>query len=290
MRGFGSVRWAQGRAWSGGRLMTDDERVSWRDRGALFDRAPDDYADARPGYPEQLFQLLVDRCGLAQGTIVLEVGAGAGQATLPVLGVGARMTVVEPGRALAELVAARTAGMDVQIMNDTFENADLPQQSYDIVAAATAFHWVDPGVGYRKCASVLRTGGWLALWWNVYGDDDRPDPFEDELRVILSSKAPHLVGEGNAALLYALDADARIGEITETGAFGLVEQHIIRWDGHHSAQDLRQMFATFSPWLNLPDDLREELLDDVAALARDRFSGAVVRPYQTVAYLAQRLR
>jgi len=48
------------------------------------------------------------------------------------------------------------------------------------------------------------------------------------------------------------------------------------------------MFTTFSPWLALPDGLREELLDDVATLARNQFGGLVVRPYQTVAYLAQR--
>ena len=184
--------------------MADNPSGSWRDRGALFDTAPDDYADGRPGYPDRLFQLLMKRCGLTEGTAVLEVGAGAGQATLPLLRIGARMTLVEPGRALAEVVAERTAGMDARIVTDTFEDADLSSESYDIVASATAFHWVDPDVGYRKCASLLRVGGWLALWWNVYGDDDRPDPFEDALRPILQTKAPQLVSEGGTAVSYAL--------------------------------------------------------------------------------------
>jgi SAM-dependent methyltransferase len=270
--------------------MAEDAGPSWRDRGALFDLAPDDYADGRPGYPDRLFQLLAERCGLTDGVSVLEVGAGAGQASLPILSAGARMTLVEPGRALAERVAQRTVGMDVRIVAETFEHADLPLDEYDIVAAATAFHWVNPDVGYAKCASLLRTGGWLALWWNVYGDDDRADPFHDALLPILEAKAPQLVGEGDAAVSYALDARARIAEITKTGSFGSVEQHLIRWDGHHRPDELRQMFATFSPWLALPDDVREELLDDVATVARDRFSGVVVRPYQTVVYLAQRIR
>jgi hypothetical protein len=136
---------------------------------------------------------------------------------------------------------------------------------------------------------VLRAGGWLALWWNVFGDDARPDAFHDALVPILEAKAPHLVAEGAAAMSYAFDAHARIDEITRTESFGPVEQHVIAWEGRHGPEDLRRMFATFSPWLALPADVREDLLDDVASLARDRFSGLVVRPYRTVLYLAQRL-
>jgi SAM-dependent methyltransferase len=270
--------------------MADAAAPSWRERGALFDRASDEYADGRPGYPDRLLELLRERCGLGAGTSVLEVGAGAGQASLAILRAGARMTLVEPGRALADQLARRTDGMDARIIVDAFESADLPLGAFDIVAAATAFHWVDPDVGYPKCASVLRKGGWLALWWNVFGDDDRPDPFHDALVPILEAKAPQLVGEGGAATSYAFDAEARIDEITRTDAFGPVEQHVIAWEGRHGPEELRRMFATFSPWIALPDDVREELLDDVEALARDRFSGFVVRPYQTVLYLAQRVR
>jgi SAM-dependent methyltransferase len=269
--------------------MVEDAVSNWRDRGALFDVASDDYTDGRPGYPDELFQILVVRCGLGQGTSVLEVGPGTGQASLPILRTGARMTLVDPGRALAERLVRRTVGMDVRIIVDTFEDAELPRDAFDIVVSATAFHWVNPDVGYRKCASVLREGGWLALWWNVYGDDDRPDPFHDALQAVLEAKAPHLVGEGGAAMSYALDDRARTAEIRHTASFGSVDQHVIRWEGHHQPEDLRRMFATFSPWLALRDDVRHDLLDDVSTLARDQFSGLVIRPYQTVLYLAQRL-
>src|SRR5262249_3008007 len=146
-------------------FMTDDDSARWRDRGALFDFAPDDYVEARPGYPHELFELLAIRCGLAEGATVLEVGAGGGQATLPLLSAGARVTVVEPGRALGERLAERTAGMGVRIVAEKFEDADLRPGAFDILVSATAFHWVDPAIGYGKCASLLRTGGWLALWW-----------------------------------------------------------------------------------------------------------------------------
>jgi SAM-dependent methyltransferase len=34
---------------------------------------------------------------------------------------------------------------------------------FDLIVSATAFHWVDPGVGLAKAARLLRPGGWLAL-------------------------------------------------------------------------------------------------------------------------------
>lgn len=35
--------------------------------------------------------------------------------------------------------------------------------SFDLIVSATAFHWVDPEIKYRKSARLLRPGGWLAL-------------------------------------------------------------------------------------------------------------------------------
>lgn len=87
--------------------MLESER---RCLGGTFDRAATAYREARPGYPPELFALLVDRCGLGSGSAVLEIGAGTGQATIPMLNLGARVTAIEPGAALVRELLARTAG------------------------------------------------------------------------------------------------------------------------------------------------------------------------------------
>ena len=47
----------------------------------VFGRDPALYDRARPGYPERVFEILRDRCGLRPGTAVLEIGPGPGTAT-----------------------------------------------------------------------------------------------------------------------------------------------------------------------------------------------------------------
>jgi hypothetical protein len=68
-----------------------------------------------------------------------------------------------------------------------------------------------------------------------------------------------LVGTGVPA--YALDVDARVFEIESSGRFGPVRHELISWTGRHGVEELRAMFASFSPWLALPTEQRRLALD-----------------------------
>jgi acetyl esterase/lipase/SAM-dependent methyltransferase len=257
-----------------------------RELAASFDRAAAGY-DARPGYPERVYELLTEHGALRPGTRVLEIGPGVGQATLPLVDRGASVVAVEPGRALAGRLRERVPGDALEILVADFESVAAGEAEFDLVVAATSFHWIDPVAGVAKAASVLRDGGWLALWWNVWGDDARPDPVHEALVPILRAKAPHMVGDDMSATAFLRDIEARVDEIGRSGAFAPVTVELIRWEGQHDPDGLRRMFATFGAWISLPDSLREELLDDVQQLARG-LGGVVRRPYQTVVYLARR--
>ena len=55
----------------------------------LFGNDPTTYAQARPDYPEALYDRLVTRCGLRPGTSLFEIGPGPGIATRRLLSLGA---------------------------------------------------------------------------------------------------------------------------------------------------------------------------------------------------------
>ena len=253
-----------------------------------FNQIPDDY-EARPGYPQWLFDVLVERGALRAGAAVLEIGAGTGQATLPMLELGADVTAVEPGAALARRLIERTAGRKLQVIVSSFEEASLSEAAFDLVASATAFHWVDPTVGSAKCARVVRDHGWLALWWTIWGDPDRPDPFHDALQPVLEVHAPQLLDPAAGPRAYLQDLAARADRINATGAFGPISHEVLNWEGEHDPVGLRRLFATYAGWIALPELLQSELLSEVERLAREDFGGTVRRPYQTVLYLARRL-
>ena len=91
-----------------------------RPQGQLFDLIPEVYRDARPGYPDEVFALLQHVCGLKPGAHVLEIGAGAGQATLPLLQLGAHVTAVEPGAALSQILTQRSVDLPLRVITASF--------------------------------------------------------------------------------------------------------------------------------------------------------------------------
>ena len=59
-----------------------------RDLGQVFNQVPELYDRARPRYPDQLFADLVTITGMEEGSSVLEVGCGTGQATRSLAALG----------------------------------------------------------------------------------------------------------------------------------------------------------------------------------------------------------
>jgi SAM-dependent methyltransferase len=255
--------------------------------GATFDAVADGY-EARPEYPDEIYALLADRCDCGLGSRVLEIGPATGLATMRLLDLGATVTAVEPGPALAQRLRERAAGRRLEVVVGSFETAELPAAHFDLVAAATSFHWVDPTIGLAKAATHLRAGGWLALWWTIFGDPERPDPFQKAIEPMLDELAPELNFDVSAWEPYGLDAQARVTEIDATGRFGPVQNHVVTWEGRHDAVGIRRLFATYSPWLALAEPRRKATLDALERIAREDFDDLVVRPYLTSLFLAQR--
>jgi SAM-dependent methyltransferase len=260
-----------------------------RARRGLFANDVASYRDGRPGYPPRVFEILHDRCGLGPGCRVLEVGPGTGQATVPLLDAGAQVTAIELGAELAADLQTTCQGRRLTVLVGAFEDLAPTAGTFDLVAAATSFHWVPPGEGHRLAAGALRTGGSFAQWWNFFGDPDRPDPFHDALSEVLARLEPSLLDIAGAPP-YALDVAARVAELDATGCFGPVQHEVIPWTGRHSPTQLRTMFASFSPWLALPEPQRTRLLAEVERLATVEFDGLVERPYLTPMFLAERRR
>jgi SAM-dependent methyltransferase len=263
-------------------------------RRGLFSSDVLAYDFGRPGYPDRVYQLLQQVCGLGAGSRLLEIGPGTGQATGRLLHHGATVTAVELGAEMAAALEAKYWGRNLSVQVGAFEEVALDPESFDLIVAATSFHWVPAETGLPRCADLLRPGGWLALWWTYFGDPDRPDPFRDAVTPIFEELAPSLIDTfpGIAFLAgahpHALDAESRTSEIDASGRFGPVHYEAIPWTGRHTPAELRALFASYSPCLALAPDDRARVLDAIEQLAADTFGGVVERPYLTLIYLAPR--
>ena len=88
----------------------------------------------------------------------------AADLTRSLLARGLRVTAVEPGRRLVARARDQLDGLgDVRFVNARLEDALLPADRYSAVFSASAIHWIDPDVSWRKAADALVEGGSLAL-------------------------------------------------------------------------------------------------------------------------------
>jgi SAM-dependent methyltransferase len=253
-----------------------------REGRSVFGRDPAGYDRGRPGHPDRVYEVLRQRCGLRDGTRVLEIGPGTGQATRRLIELGAEpLVAVEPDPALAQYLPSVTDGKP-DIVSAPLEEAELPAAFFDLAVAASSFHWVDSERGLIAVLQALRPGGWWAMWWTYFGDKTRADPFRDAIDHVVGGLPSSPGAEG-----FGRDADAAMGALTAAG-FESYEHELVRWSREWDAADIRALFATFSPIARLEETQRNTILDEVARIAEDDFGGNVVKPAVTSLYTARR--
>jgi len=138
-------------------------------RARGFDAWAGEYDQFRPGYPEQLFETIAHRLELPQRPLVVDLGAGTGRASLAMAELGWRVTAVEPGKPMLDILRsqASNAGLMVSTVQADAEATGLDPGSADLVTAAQAFHWFDKDPALTEIARILRPTGGVALFWNV---------------------------------------------------------------------------------------------------------------------------
>jgi SAM-dependent methyltransferase len=148
-----------------------------------FTNRVDDYVRYRPGYPPELFGLLLVECGLGHESRVADVGSGTGILTRALIeATGARVFAIEPNAAMrgaAERSLAREPRFES--LATSAEATGLPEASVDLVIAAQAFHWFDPPRARAEFARILKPGGKVALVWNQRADTALNRDYEEML-------------------------------------------------------------------------------------------------------------
>lgn len=141
-----------------------------------FDAWADEYDRFRPGYPDEVFETIAARVTLPRVPLVVDLGAGTGRASLAMAAFGWRVTAVEPGKPMLELLRARATdeGLLISTIQADAEATGLDPASVDLVTAAQAFHWFEKERALVEIARILKPGGAVALFWNVRDPERSP--------------------------------------------------------------------------------------------------------------------
>jgi len=263
-------------------------------RRTIFGRDPEGFNRSRLPYPPEVFAFLEQRCGLGPGAVVLEIGPGTGIATRELLRRGASpVTVVEPDPRLARYLRRNLRSKAVRIVVDTFEGVRLPPTSFDLVVAATSFHWLEPRPALRKVARLLRPGGWWVMWGNHHGDPYRASAFDDAIQPLYQRRSRSRPSLPPARRRKEQEVDRRAGRRTlaavrSVGAYERIGRRNVHWTATLPTERVVGLWASFSDIATRPPAQREAFLSGLGRIAEEQFGGTVRLPVLTSIYSARR--
>jgi SAM-dependent methyltransferase len=253
---------------------------------STFDSAADLYDAARPAYPEALFDDLVKLAGLIPGDRLLEIGCATGKATRPLLERGFSVVCVEVGANMAQRARQAFAGLPAEVHVAPFETWEGTPESFDLVYAATAWHWVDPTVRYRKAHQLLRPGGHLAFWSALHAFPAGFDPFFTKIQDVYDAIGESRPGSWPPPAPNEIPDERH--EIQSTGLFEAVEVRRYIWDTSYRAEEYIALLDTFSGHIAMDDAKREHLYREIRQQIEQRADRRIRRHWYAILHVARR--
>ena len=263
-----------------------EEHANREQLRTAFEAVAERYDEARPTYPEALFEDLVELTGVPPGGRILEIGPGTGKASVALAGRGYALLGVELGPQLAEVARRNLAPFpQARIVVADFEQWEpAPHEDpFDAVVAFTAFHWIAPSLRYAKPARLLRKGGALAVIETKHVLPAAADPFWTEVQADYDAVVPH---PDNLPPPAPDEVGDLRPEIEATGLYRDVEVRRRLWQVEYGADDYIAVLGTYSANLALPAPQREALFARVHA--RIAAKGHVTKTYLAVLNVARK--
>lgn len=245
----------------------DQLRATFNQSAAVYDRI-------RPGYPDALVDDVIALSGIPDQGRILEIGCGTGKATELFASRGYWMDCLDIGSDLAAVAAYKFVGLDrVRIVVSSFEEWEPGEGRYDLIIAATSFHWVDPKLAYVKSAALLKPSGALAVFSNTPAR--RNEGFFVRVQDVYRACAPSIANNKPEPEIKA----------QEPAGLELFQEPVTRcypWSAQYSAEQYIELLSTYSDHIHLPDVERNALFQGIADLIRDEYGGSVLKHYQSV--------
>ncbi len=250
--------------------------------GILFDRVAEEYDRVRSDYPAALVDTACTLADLHPGSRVIEIGCGTGKLTGALAERELRVDAVDPGERMVAIARRRVGGSPaVSFRIGRFEDVELPSGSFAAAFSATAFHWVDPSVGWAKVARVLRPGGMFALLTHVGFS-----PIDERLHAVWTDVRPEsLEWVARDRQTFFDGIEGRLGNVSEVWAwinqrdalareeagdlFGDVRLTKASTEREERAEHLIAVTRTTSMYLGLDARDRKRLEEGLAAVVEE---------------------
>jgi len=231
------------------------------ERRMTFDLNPENYDRYRPGYAGELYLEIFRYSGLNKEMRALEIGVGTGLATKPILETGCEVIAVETGPNLAAYVREKFKDFpNFRVVCADFE-AFEPEELFDLIYSATAFHWIPEETGYSKVKRLLKPGGVAAFFWNRPFAGRADDPLHIRIQEIYQKYKPsgaEPVEFSERDCQKVLDALARYGFVD-------IECKLFHRARSMRAAEYGRLLETYSDHQAMGEAQRHSLISEIEA-------------------------
>lgn len=169
-----------------------------------FAKIVDEYEYARPNYPDSLFSDILSYSGINNKSLLLEIGAGTGQATSFFAENGFDLTALEISDKQIQFLENKFSKYNnVHLVKSEYENYN-DDKKYDLIFAASSFHWIDKTIRCQKVYNMLKSDGTIALFWHMQPITKYTAPPFDKLNDIISHffTEKHIYNSSELSLLH----------------------------------------------------------------------------------------
>ncbi len=233
--------------------------------GWTFDTAVSNYDKMRPGYVDGLYQAIFNYIPIDENSIVAEVGSGSGQATLPVLKTGCKLTAVEYGENFSELLKNKFKDFQkFSVVTGKFEEVSLDEGVFDLVFSATAFHWVPEKEGYEKVYRMLKKGGAFARFANRPMNCKNEPELGREIQELYNAyyNKQHNIKSGTKKWFTEEDAK-EISLIPEKYGFTDIKYFLFYRERVFTASEYTKLLGTYSDHIAIEENIRKEFFSKI---------------------------
>jgi protein-L-isoaspartate O-methyltransferase len=256
-----------------------EQRKNW------YSTAAEAYNKARPSYPKELIQQVVEIAQLSSNSKILEVGCGPGTAAVTFAQLGSSMVCLEPNPDFCQLAQQNCSKYaNVEIQNKSFEEWIPDTDRFNAVLAATSFHWIPSNVGYPKAAKALQENGYLILLWNK----ELQPCYEvyEQLSKVYQVHAPFLDRyenrETQEKILQGLGQIVKDSDQFKNIVSGCFESKVT-----YSVDEYLTLLTTYSPYLQLAPQIKEGLFNGLRDKIENNFGGSLQLSYLSAFNIAQ---
>lgn len=233
--------------------------------GWTFDTAVSNYDKMRPGYVDEIYQAIFKYVPIDENSNVVEVGSGSGQATLPVLKTGCKLTAVEYGENFSELLRDKFKSFPkFSVVTGKFEEVSLEEDAFDLIFSATAFHWVPEKEGYEKVYRMLKKGGAFARFANRPRNCQNEPELGEEIQELYNEyyNKQHNIKSGTKKWFTEEDAK-EISLIPEKYGFTDIKYFLFYRERVFTASEYTKLLGTYSDHIAIEENIRKEFFSKI---------------------------